>query len=262
MRILAGPGHQGRFGRSRIAYVRIGLFLVALVVAFVAAGSARGDDIPPRAAHLTPKPPTPKVSWSARVLAPVVAKTQPDHRSKAVMTIRPDAPLSGGPTILLVVSHKVVKGQEWTKLRLPIRPNGRTGWVPSDYLRFRKNNVRIVVDVSARTTYVYRNNRIVLRERNAVGAPKTPTPYGHYAIAEKVLAPPKGFLGPVVMATTGYSRVLNEYAGGNGRFALHGTSVPSSIGKRSSHGCIRHTNAGIRRISRLVAPGTPLLIRP
>lgn len=178
------------------------------------------------------------------------------------MTVQPVAPLGGGPTILLVLSHRVVNGQEWTKLLLPIRPNGTSGWVPSDYLRFRTNNVRIVVDVSDRRTYVYRNNRLVLRERNAVGAGRTPTPHGHFAIAEKVLGPPRGFLGPVIMPATGYSNVLNEYAGGNGRFALHGTSVPSSIGRRASNGCVRHHNAAVLRISRLVAPGTPLHIRP
>ncbi len=210
----------------------------------------------------TPRAPTPSLSWNARVLAPVVAKARPDHRAKAVMTVQPVAPLAGGPTILLVLSQRTVNGQEWTRLLLPIRPNGTSGWVPSDYLRFRKNTVRIVVDTGSLTTYVYRSNKLVITAKDAVGAVGTPTPHGHFAIAEKVLGPPKGFLGPVIMPTTGYSRVLNEYAGGNGRFALHGTSVPSSIGRRSSHGCIRHGNADILRISRLVSPGTPILIRP
>ncbi len=253
-----------RSGASRM--VRTSLALVAalgLVATVPTAGAQTDDPAPPaRPPHLTPKPPTPSLSWNARVLAPVVAKAQPNHRAKAVMTVQPVAPLGGGPTILLVLSHRVIDGQEWTKLLLPIRPNGTTGWVPSDYLRFRANRVRIMVDISERRTYVYRDNRLVLREKDAVGAVKTPTPVGHFAIAEKVLGPPKGFLGPVIMPTTGYSNVLNEYAGGNGRFALHGTSVPDSIGKRASNGCIRHYNDAILRISRLVAPGTPVLIRP
>ncbi len=263
MRILAGVKWLSRDGGSSTIRTHVTLLLAALGILLVAPiASAQSDPVPPRAAHLTPRPPTPAVSWNARVLAPVVAKAQPNHRAKAVMTVQPVAPLGGGPTILLVLSHRVINGQEWTKLLLPIRPNGTSGWVPSDYLRFRKNNVRIVVDVSERRTYVYRNNRLVLRERNAVGASRTPTPFGHFAIAEKVLGPPRGFLGPVIMPATGYSNVLNEYAGGNGRFALHGTSVPDSIGRRASNGCVRHYNAAILRISRLVAPGTPLLIRP
>ena len=72
---------------------------------------------------------------------------------------------------------------------------------------------------------------------------------------------PNGFLGPMVLATTGFSEVLNEYAGGNGRFAMHGTSLPGLIGTRASHGCIRHENTNIRRIAALVSPGTPIVIR-
>jgi lipoprotein-anchoring transpeptidase ErfK/SrfK len=128
-------------------------------------------------------------------------------------------------------------------------------------LRFRLNPMRIVIDQSDRTTYVFRNNRRVLKVRNAVGTVSTPTPMGRFAIAEKISIP-SGFLGPMVLPTTGFSEVLNEYAGGNGRFALHGTSLPGLIGTRASHGCIRHKNADIRRIAVIVSPGTPIVIRP
>jgi len=102
----------------------------------------------------------------------------------------------------------------------------------------------------------------VLRTRNAVGKGSTPTPNGHFAIAEKVLGPYSGFLGPVIMPVTGYSNVLNEYQGGNGRFALHGTSLPGLIGTRASNGCIRHYNRAIIAISRITPIGTPVHIRP
>jgi lipoprotein-anchoring transpeptidase ErfK/SrfK len=65
-----------------------------------------------------------------------------------------------------------------------------------------------------------------------------------------------------VLPLTGYSETLNEYAGGDGRVAIHGTSLPSLLGTRASHGCIRVRNADIVRISRLVRPGTPVQIRP
>ncbi len=148
------------------------------------------------------------------------------------------------------------------KVLLPVRPNGIAGWIPADVVRFRENPMRIVIDHSERKTYVYRSGKLVYTTRNAVGKKETPTPTGRFAIAEKVLLSPSGFLGPVVLVTTGYSPTLNEYAGGNGRFAMHGTSLPTLIGTRASHGCIRHMNASITRISRMVAPGTPVNIRP
>jgi lipoprotein-anchoring transpeptidase ErfK/SrfK len=65
-----------------------------------------------------------------------------------------------------------------------------------------------------------------------------------------------------VLPITGYSRVLNEYAGGNGRVAIHGTSQPWVIGTRASNGCVRLYNRDIRKLARLVRPGAQVEIRP
>jgi len=72
---------------------------------------------------------------------------------------------------------------------------------------------------------------------------------------------PGGFLGPIVLPLTGFSETLNEFAGGDGRVAIHGTSVPSLIGTQASHGCMRMRNADIVRLARLATPGTPVAIR-
>ena len=97
----------------------------------------------------------------------------------------------------------------------------------------------------------------------AVGALGTETPRNdHFAIAELIRThTPGAFLGPIVMPITGYSEKLNEFAGGNGRVAIHGTSLPELIGTAVSHGCIRMHNGDIVRIARVVRPGTPLKIR-
>ena len=55
--------------------------------------------------------------------------------------------------------------------------------------------------------------------------------------------------------------MANEFAGGNGRVAVHGTSEPDLIGTSASHGCVRVSNADILRLARLVRPGTPVAIR-
>ncbi len=43
---------------------------------------------------------------------------------------------------------------------------------------------------------------------------------------------------------------------------IHGTSRPSSIGKRASHGCIRLTNDNVTRLKELVSPGDKVTILP
>ena len=112
--------------------------------------------------------------------------------------------------------------------------------------------LHIVVDLSQRRVFLRRDGRVIWRAPVAIGAPGTPTPVGRFAVAERIMTrTPNGFLGPVVFPLTGYSRTLNEYAGGNGRIAIHGTSLPELIGTRASHGCIR-LRADVRRLSRLV----------
>jgi lipoprotein-anchoring transpeptidase ErfK/SrfK len=210
-----------------------------------------------------PAAPTPKLAWTGRVLVPVAARDAPRVTAKPKMVLQPVAPLADGPQVLLVTRSTVVGGKRWAEVLLPIRPNGSRGWVPAGVLRLNTTPFRIVIDVSERRLTVFKSNRPVIRARVAVGAVGTETPRSeHFAIAELIRThTPGAFLGPVVMPITGYSEKLNEFAGGNGRVAIHGTSLPGLIGTAASHGCIRMYNSDIARMSRMVRPGTPLKIR-
>ncbi|MGY0558584.1 L,D-transpeptidase family protein [Lysobacter sp. A421] len=44
-------------------------------------------------------------------------------------------------------------------------------------------------------------------------------------------------------------------------YGIHGTPVPSTIGKTQSHGCIRMTNWSARALAEAVAPGTQAVLR-
>ena len=180
-----------------------------------------------------------------------------------VTVLQPVAPLGGGPTSLLVTAvRRDAKGHRWVRVMLPVRPNESQGWMDADNFRFIRTKLRVVIDQTDRRLTLYRNGRILLRFPVAVGKAETPTPTGRFAVAEMVRThSPGAFLGPVVFPLTGYSKVLNEYAGGNGRVAMHGTSLPQLIGTRASHGCIRIRNADVVRLSRLVRPGVPVTIR-
>jgi lipoprotein-anchoring transpeptidase ErfK/SrfK len=45
-------------------------------------------------------------------------------------------------------------------------------------------------------------------------------------------------------------------------YGLHGTPEPSTVGKTSSHGCVRLTNWDAARLAALVRTGTPVLFEP
>lgn len=210
----------------------------------------------------TPAPPTTKVAWVARVLVPVTARAAPRMSAGARAVVQPVAPFAKGPTVLLVKRTTVVDGRRWLDVLLPKRPNGLRGWIPADVVRLRTTRLRIVIDLSERRLRLLRGGRRIHAAPVAIGKAGTPTPVGRFAIAELVrTGVPGAFLGPVVFPLTGYSETLNEFAGGNGRVAIHGTSLPELIGTRASHGCIRLRNRDVVRLSRIVRPGTPVLIR-
>jgi lipoprotein-anchoring transpeptidase ErfK/SrfK len=207
--------------------------------------------------------PTPVRSYSARLIAATGVRETPDISTKPFRYIRPTAPLGKGD-VNLMITDRACDGHErvWLRVRVPQRPNGTQGWLLRDFVSVQANDFRVVIDQSERRMTVYEQNHVVMRAPVAVGKPETPTPFGNFAIAEKIYTnDPSAFIGPLVMPTTGFSETLNEYAGGNGRFAIHGTAVPQFIGTRASHGCIRMYNKDVLRLGKLVQPGTPILIQ-
>ncbi len=231
--------------------------LAAVTVLVVLSARAEARAVP------APKPPTLTESWNGRVLERTVARRAPRRSAPRVAVLAPTAPFAGGGTTLLITRLATVDGERWAEVLLPVRPNGRRGWVPLDLLRVSRNPYRITIDLSARRLTLYRGGRRVHRAMVAVGKPGTPTPVGNrFAVAEAIRTnTPGAFLGPIVFALTGYSRTLNEFAGGNGRVAVHGTSVPSLIGSAASHGCVRMHNRDVLRLARVVRAGTPVSIR-
>lgn len=235
------------------------MLAVALSAAAGLVAAAGASAAPPPS---TPGPPTAAAAWVGRVLAPVYARRAPRTSARPRALVRPVAPFAGGPTVLMVTRSTVIDGRRWVEVRLPVRPNGSTGWIPADFMRLRRTALRITIDLSLRRLMVHRAGRRIIVVPVAVGKPGTPTPRGDFAVAEMVRTrTPGAFLGPIVFPLTGYSEKLNEFAGGNGRVAIHGTSLPALIGTRASNGCIRMRNRDVARLSRIVRAGTPVRIR-
>jgi lipoprotein-anchoring transpeptidase ErfK/SrfK len=236
--------------------IRVLPTLLAAAALAVAAGTAQ-------AAEPLPAAPTKTEAWTGRVVATVTARTAPKPDAPKRMVLKTTAPFSGNGTVVLITRRTVVDGVPWVEVLLPMRPNGTRGWIPQDVLVLSRTRVRVAIDLSERRLRVFRAGKRVMAASIAIGKPATPTPTGpHFAIAERIdTNMPGGFLGPIVLPLTGFSETLNEFAGGNGRVAIHGTSLPALIGTQASHGCMRMRNADIVRLARLATPGTPVSIR-
>lgn len=237
---------------------------LALALALGAAAATPAAATPVTTVDAIPESPTPKLAWVGRVLTPVTARAAPRRSARPRMVVQPIAPFAQGATSLLITRSVVRDDVRWVEVLLPKRPNGTRGWVPADVLALSTTPVRISIDVSARSLTMFRAGKRVFRTSIAVGAPPTPTPTGPlFAIAETIQTnDPGAFLGPIVMPLTGFSETLNEFAGGNGRVAIHGTSQPQFIGSAVSHGCMRMRNADVVRLAAAARPGTPVSIHP
>jgi len=227
-------------------------------------------DAPP-AVEQAPRRPAPvqpiarREATIARIVASVLARSGPSRSAPVVWNVPTATGWSGQAQALLVLrSARDERGRRWIKLELPIRPNGRTGWIPADYAMLSRTGYWIDVSTGRRLVSVYRAGRLVRRFRAVVGAPGTPTPHGLFALWEKNPQPDvHGFLGPWSLPITALSKVLESFGGGPGRVAIHGrdgAGLLTPLGSAASHGCIRVDNVDIAWLAARIPRGTPVQI--
>ena len=177
---------------------------------------------------------------------------------ESVMTL-PATTILGTPTVLGVVE---LADDGWALVRLPVRPNGSTGWVRFESVDFYAVDGRIVVDLSDRTLTYYAGGEQVLTVDIAVGSTRNPTPTGEFFVTDSVeLTDPNSPWGPHALGLSAYSDTITEYNGGPGIIGIHGTNKPGSIGSAASLGCVRMPNEAITELYALVTLGTPVEIR-
>jgi lipoprotein-anchoring transpeptidase ErfK/SrfK len=114
---------------------------------------------------------------------------------------------------------------------------------------------RIVVSIPDRKLAVMEGDHVVRIFETAVGAPKSPSPTGTFTIITSIPHPTwytKGRTVPPGPANPLGTRWLGLSQKGYG---IHGTNVPSSIGKNASHGCIRMRNRDVEQLFTMVAVG-------
>ena len=216
--------------------------------------SAAGSIAPSRATGAT----------VAKIVVKAVVLTRPGA-GKIKWTLSGETNWGHGPQQLLVLDRAIdKKGQEWLKVRLPIRPNGSFGWIRADFALVSRTPYWIDVSLKQRLVSVYSSGALVRSFPAVIGAPATPTPTGLAAIYDPVTQPnPNGFVGPLVLHLTALSNVLKKFDGGSGRVGIHGRgdgSLRDPLGSARSHGCIRVNNDQVRWLARTTPRGTPVFI--
>jgi lipoprotein-anchoring transpeptidase ErfK/SrfK len=260
---------------------RRGAVLVALAGAVVVAlaGAAVALRAPAPAGH-------PAAATAATGLAPPVrpafvpgAPVPLAHRADLAFwapvqhrTLARAAPSAGAP-VLAGLSTRTPEGTRnavavlrragaggWVHVRLPVLPNGTTGWVPRRALGgYQAVDTRLDVDLARLRLTLFRAGRVVLRAPIASGMPGWPTPRGEFYVRNELTRYRSPVYGPVAFGTSARSSRATDWPAG-GFVGIHGTDQPQLIPGRVSHGCIRLRDADILALARLMPVGTPITI--
>ena len=189
-------------------------------------------------------------------------RSKPSWKSKAVGALRWNTE-DGLPEVYLALASHVdpAGGQVWIKIRIPGRPNGRTGWVRQEQLsNLELVETQLTIDRRKLRATLRKRGKVIWRSPIGVGAPGTGTPGGRFWIRERL--PNLGgspIYGPWAFGTAAYSK-LSDWPGG-GVVGIHGTNQPELIPGRPSHGCVRVRNKDIVKLERLMPLGTPIRIK-
>ena len=113
----------------------------------------------------------------------------------------------------------------------------------------------LVISIPDRKLAVMEEGRVLKVYPVAVGAAVSPSPTGTLRIVNKVIGPTYYHKGKVI--APGKSNPLGDrWMGLNQKgYGIHGTNVPSSIGKAASHGCIRMGKHDVEELFSLARVG-------
>jgi hypothetical protein len=168
----------------------------------------------------------------------------------------------GFPEVYLLLSSEAdASGHVWVRMRVPGRPNGRTGWVLREALGgFHKTHWKIVISLQRRQLVAYLDGHRRFMAPVGVGKPSTPTPTGQFWIRERFrISKRSNPYWPWALGTSAYS-ILTDWPGG-GIVGIHGDfGEPHRIPGDPSHGCVRMRDGDIAKLAPMITLGTPVEI--
>jgi hypothetical protein len=200
-----------------------------------------------------------RVGYWAHAAHAIPVHARPDTNSPIVTRLHFTTE-DGFPEVYLVLRRLVTRqGRIWLKVALPMRPNGRTGWVVHGALGpLQQVRTWLVIDRSRLRARFYDGNHALWSAPVGIGKPSTPTPTGLFWVREEFVLSNQAFYGPYAFGTSAYANI-SDWPGG-GVVGLHGTSLPNLVPGRPSHGCIRLHNQDILWLAAHMPVGTPISV--
>jgi lipoprotein-anchoring transpeptidase ErfK/SrfK len=188
---------------------------------------------------------------------PARAKPRASARTVAKLTLKTG---EGTDDLVHVLERTEVRDKTWLRVRLPVRPNGTTGWVPESALsELQPVNTWLRISTKTFRATLIKGGKKVWSAPVGVGQSQWRTPAGQFYIRAKLHNFGGGVYGPLAFITSATSPTLTDWPGG-GIVGIHGTNQPGLIPGKISHGCVRVRNADIVRLDKLMPVGTPITV--
>jgi lipoprotein-anchoring transpeptidase ErfK/SrfK len=131
----------------------------------------------------------------------------------------------------------------------------------------KSNDINLVLKLGEKKVYVYRGDQVINKYPVAIGKPGWETPVGEWRVREMMKNP--GWTNPWTgkQHNPGPGGPLGErwigfWDDGKDVIGFHGTSAVSSIGRASSHGCVRMFNKDVKALYDMVKIGTVVKVVP
>jgi LysM repeat protein len=119
----------------------------------------------------------------------------------------------------------------------------------------------IQVDKSENILFLYFNGKLIKQYLVATGSKEKPTPVGQFEIINKLENPTWFHAGVVVPPDSPENILGTRWLGFNQPgYGIHGTTMPQTIGKHLSSGCIRMHNEDAEELYFLIPLGTKVTI--
>jgi lipoprotein-anchoring transpeptidase ErfK/SrfK len=196
----------------------------------------------------------------APVRRSTIARAAPAATAAEVSSLSRATPEGTRNVVAVLGRRQDAAGRTWVHVRLPVLPNGTTGWVRRRSLGgYATVHTRLDVDLPRLRATLYRDGRPILRAAIGVGSRRWPTPRGKFYVRNKLTRYDSATYGPVAFGTSARSPTATGWPAG-GFVGIHGTDRPELIPGRVSHGCIRMRNADVRKLAKHLSIGTPLTI--
>jgi hypothetical protein len=174
--------------------------------------------------------------FGAQLLRPVKLHARPGGRVLARLSTKTEF---GSAQILAVARRR----GGWLAVRTPLLGNERVGWVRENArVRLLHEPWTLEIDLSV-----------------AIGAPGTPTPTGRFGVTDRLRMSGTTY-GCCALALSANQPNIPQGWGGGTRIAIHGTTATGSIGTPASHGCLRASADGMRRLMAVVPLGATVRI--